>query len=362
MNIILLIVAKKLTLFFYWLGKLKSGYKYDTLIVSNYDYLSDCQSLLLERLDMEDLSNRFLYNVEKKNYLSKLIAYQKCAFLAAKAKNIIIFDYCFPIFCIKKSPEQKIFQLWHANGIFKRFGMPNFFQKHGEKLAKKFYSIVPIHSNYDYIFLSNEKCIPYFMEAFNDYNEEKYMISNSIFLDLFVEKAKEKNYVKSEKKINVLLAKTFNHQSETSVYDLLTEYLYDEAEKYGVTVNVSTLLHPKLASNYDKIDVMANCDLLITDYSSVCFEASAIGKDVAFLRGPQKSDVFVEVAKKVYYNPQELATDILERNIVDNNLNEYLSLDGAKQIDIIIDLIKQNNIPKEIVTPVVPAGNISIGS
>lgn len=360
MKILLLLLAKRITIFFNWLGRIKPDCKYDALIVGNYDHKSLCQKLLLEKLDSENLTNLFLYNIEKKNSFEKMLAYAKCAYLMAKARNIIVFDFCFPLYCIKKLPEQKAFQLWHANGPFKRFGLPNFREKHGVKMAEKMYGVVPIHSTYDYIFVSSDKCIPHYMTAFNDFDERKYLISNNIFLDMLIEQNKSFKRIRNDKEINVIMAPTFNYSIQEDIYQKFTDCLKSEAEKRGIKANVVPLLHPKLAANYDKIDVMLNADILVTDYSTVCFEASAIGRKVAFLRNNVKTELFVEVAKKVYQDPGELALDILEDKLIDNELNDYICPNENKQLDMVVSLIKDNHITHRPKKSVVSANSTAL--
>lgn len=333
---------KIIVIIFNWLGKLKSNYKFDTLIIGNYDYITVCQKAIIKRLHTENISNHFLYDAENKPYFAKLLAYSKCAFLIGKARNILLFDYCFPVFCIKKQPEQKIYQLWHANGSFKRFGLPNFMEKYGEKLATRLNKLVPIHSNYDYIFVSNEKCIKHYMSAFNDFNHEKYFVANNTFLDMLIDSNRKKAYAKNGNEINVIIAKTYNYNPEENIYEQLYDSIRMESEKRGIKVNIIPLLHPKIAEKYDKINVMMKSDVLVTDYSSVCFEASAINKKVAFLRGKENCDVFVDAAKKIYYSPKELAIDIMEDKLIDNQLNEYLTFSSETQMDKVIKLIKNN--------------------
>ncbi len=342
MTIILVFIAKKIVQVFNRIGKFgRFGYKYDALIVGNLDYMTVCQKSLIERLDSEKISNHFIYRVEKDAFLAKLIAYARCAYYIAKARNIIVFDYCFPVYCIKKNNNQKVYQLWHANGAFKRFGLPNFIENHGEKLANKLYKLVPIHSNYDYIFVSNEQSMPYYMQAFNDFSREKYFFSNNIFLDMMIESNEKNPHIKAKNEINIILAPTYNYNPQKNIYEQLSEHIEEEANKLGIKANIIYLLHPKLAKNYDKIGIMISSDVLVTDYSSVCFEAAGIGKDVAFLRSDESLDVFTEVAKKAYYNPKELAIDILEGCLINNELTEQLAKNGEKQVDIIIRLIKK---------------------
>lgn len=341
MKTFLLRLVKRLVIVTIFWGRILPTKKYNVLIVGNYEHLSACQNELIANLRHENIDYIFLYNVEKIKYLQKVISYIKCSYYIAKSRNILVYDYCFPLYCLKKDHAQKVYQLWHANGSFKKFGMPNFYKKYGNTYAEKLYSIVPVHSNYDYIFVSNQKCIEHYMIAFNDFDKSKYIVSNNIFLDLLLSE-NEKYIKKNRNTISIILAPTYNYNPEQNIYEQFMEHISREAIKKNINVECKMLLHPKLTANDNKIYTMLNSDILITDYSSVCFEASGINKKVAFLRSNEKTDVFTEVAQKIYLNPKELAMDILENNIVDNCLNEYITIVGNRQLDKVMELIKNN--------------------
>lgn len=311
----------------------KSNFKYDVLVIGNYEFLAPEQRELLSSLDREHVSKLFIHTPENKHGIGKVIAYIKTAFILPNARNILLYDYCMPAYAVKKPAGQLHFQLWHANGAFKQIGIPNFMEKYGEKLGQKLYEIVPIHSTYDYIFVSTDDAIPYYMDGFGIYDREKFLVSNNIIIDMI---HRQKKLYKPDdnddnnKKIKVICAPTFNYTESNNIFlDFKKAVLDIETQNPDMPkIEFIELLHPKFAPNFDKISALLKADYLITDFSTICFEAEAAGTKVLFLREKDSDKdlkLFREVAKKIYIDPHELASDIINNKAIDNKLNKHLS-------------------------------------
>src|SRR5699024_4503618 len=83
----------------------------------------------------------------------------------SNAKYLIIDDYYLPLYLIKPSKKLKVIQLWHAAGAFKKFGYSTTNTKFGP--SSSYLNIIPIHSNYSYVYVSSSHIIPYYAQAFN---------------------------------------------------------------------------------------------------------------------------------------------------------------------------------------------------
>ena len=70
-----------------------------------------------------------------------------CSYRVASSRLVIVDDYFFPIYPVKKRPGVTIVQVWHACGAFKRFGRATLEAEWGAD--QTFLEWVPIHSNYD---------------------------------------------------------------------------------------------------------------------------------------------------------------------------------------------------------------------
>ena len=80
--------------------------------------------------------------------------------LMAEARFIILEDFYPQLHALELRKETKVIQLWHACGAFKTFGFSRLHKPGGPEEESK------NHRNYDRVFVSGEKMIPYYSEAF----------------------------------------------------------------------------------------------------------------------------------------------------------------------------------------------------
>jgi|GEM_PF-2450409 len=350
MKVFILLFLKSIMLMSYNFSrffKRKDSFMWDLIIFGKGERKSIEEEHLISKLQGSNTNFIYCKTTEHKFLPLKIIAYIKASFLLCHAKNVIVYDFCMPLYVVPKQKNALYFQLWHSNGVFKSFGISHFYEKHGEKLAKKLYDIVPIHSNYDFICVSSEKAIPYIKSAFNCGDEQKFIVANNATMEILNESKKKYKRKGSENKIKMILAQSHDvYTLESNVYSELSEELIRLGKEKGQDIEIQTLLHPSLTKDpADKIEKLCNADILITDFSTVCFEAEAIGCKVAFLRDEKPNSVrlFHDVAKKVYYKPCELACDILENKLADNCLGEYIcSNNQFKMSDALLDIIENN--------------------
>lgn len=320
----------------------KRIFHYQAVVVSNCDYKTIEQITLLNEFDAHHIKYKFFITTQRKTSIGKFFANVVFSFYLPHGKDIIVYDFCMPLYCVDKRPEQRYIQLWHANGIYKQFGIPNFYHDRPGELADRLYRIMPIHSTYDVVFVSSEKCIEYFMKAFHVLEREKYIVCNNITLQLLMdlrENTPKKVYEPNKK--NIVFAPTFNF-IQPHIYKKLEESLVALGRENGIEVSCKYILHPKeeKATNSKNV-LLLEADVLVTDYSSICFEASAIGVKSAFIRDETLEPLpcFLEVAKKVYADPVLLAKDIITNNLIDHELDQYISIPSKRQADILLDLL-----------------------
>ena len=75
------------------------------------------------------------------------------SYRVATSRVVIVDDYFFPIYPVKKRSGVTIIQVWHACGAFKRFGRATLATEWGAD--EIFLKCVPIHSNYDLTLVSS---------------------------------------------------------------------------------------------------------------------------------------------------------------------------------------------------------------
>ncbi len=218
-----------------------------------------------------------------------------------KARIILLDDYCPYIRRLLISRETMVVQIWHACGALKYTG----FSKIGKKKAAKQNNRG--HRDYRYCFISSVNASKYYQEAFG-ISSEKVIALGTPKTDLYfddLEKSKRRDKLfrdcpdLSGKKI-ILFAPTFRGLGKVDAH-------YDEARfdpnKVAKALGDDAILvihhHPFVSQDYAIeeslkgriIDLSHSCeaedlllitDVLITDYSSILYDASLLDIPMLF--------------------------------------------------------------------------------
>ncbi|WP_461198327.1 CDP-glycerol glycerophosphotransferase family protein [Enterococcus sp. N249-2] len=208
------------------------------------------------------------------NYFFKSI---QSIYYLATSRFFIVDDYFFPIYCIKKSKENSVIQIWHAIGHLKKFGL---------SIPENKSSIIKHHSNYDYAIVNSVKDIPFYAEAFGMEYSKVIAIGNPKIDGLF---QKNEEVVKN-KRLKILYAPTYRKDNTVSIQ--LIQTFIDSATHLLDIYDIYISVHPYVKiEDIDKPekfiifqdgniseDILSEVDLLITDYSSISLEYSFFEK------------------------------------------------------------------------------------
>ena len=218
-----------------------------------------------------------------------------------KAKVILVDDYVPYIRNMMICEDTKIIQLWHACGAFKTFGFSRLNKKGGPKQSTK------THRDYNYCFVSSDYVAKYYAEGFGLAREKviPYGVPRTdMFFDEQVKKEKRemlyKHYPRLKGKKVILFAPTFRGNGKMSAYydedcfdpNLLARDLPDD---YAIIIKHHPFVVMKyhIKEKYKKRifdfsmeseinDLLFITDILITDYSSVIYEASLLNIPMLF--------------------------------------------------------------------------------
>lgn len=218
------------------------------------------------------------------------------AYLLATSKYVFLNDNFMPMGSLNFSKGAIITQLWHAEGVFKKFGLhipqPEDVRRREIAGAGKL----------TYVVCSSEQVKPLYAEAFG-VDESKVLPlgaprSDLFFTDINVESIKEKffsQYPHIKGKKLVLYAPTFRDNVEEDKVLLNSIDMKKWADAIGDDYAFLIRLHPQIhccdSTLEGSIDVTGwedvgeltlICDCMITDYSSVCMDAALIGKPLIF--------------------------------------------------------------------------------
>lgn len=210
----------------------------------------------------------------------------------AQSKFILVDDYEPLVYVLRLRQGQRLVQVWHAMGAFKRFG-------YGRKTAEK-NSIT--HKNYTDAIVSSPEIVPVYAEAFG-IEESRVKATGTPRTDCFfdssyVSSAKKRLYEKEPrlkgKKI-CLFAPTFRGENVHNAY-YPAEYFSAEKfinelpSEWALIIKMHPFVKEKIyipAQVKDRVfdlsdereinDILFITDVLVTDYSSVIFENAVIG-------------------------------------------------------------------------------------
>lgn len=218
------------------------------------------------------------------------------------AKYLIIDDYYLPVYLIKPKKQLKVIQLWHAAGAFKKFGHSTVGTKFGP--SKDYLKIVPVHSNYTNVYVSSQKMIPFYAEAFHMEEDQIYPLGIPR-IDMFSDENMKKQVfqqiynrypqLKDEKFINILIAPTYRavgSQGESNFS--MNGAMIDVIPSLKENIRILYKPHPYtseqelaqlqrytnvvIADHFTLNEWMLVSDAFITDYSSAIFDFALLYK------------------------------------------------------------------------------------
>jgi teichoic acid ribitol-phosphate primase len=223
----------------------------------------------------------------------------------ATARLFIVDDYFFPIYAIRPRAGTTIVQTWHASGAFKQFGYSVLDKSFGadEALTDR----VAIHSNYDVCLVSSASVAPHYAEAFRLPLERFVSRLGIPRTDVLFGDARiagvvadlRARYAIPDGRRVILYAPTFRGDSVVDAtasegLDLngLRDVLGDDhvvLVRLHPFIRDRVALDPALAGfaidasgHPDVNELLLLSDLLVTDYSSIIYEFSLLGRPMVF--------------------------------------------------------------------------------
>lgn len=217
------------------------------------------------------------------------------AYHLASARFVFLNDNFMPLGKLHFSEKAVVTQLWHAEGAFKKFGLDIDQPDEVRALEKAG------NSKLTYVVCSSEGVAPIYANAFgvSDYKVLPLGSARSdyFFKDINVERLRadfDRKYPQCKGKKLALYAPTFR---DNSADDSRIMANFDAAafnERFGEEYALLVRLHPQVHSeteiegavdmcDYENtLELMKLCDLLITDYSSICMDFAIQNKPVYF--------------------------------------------------------------------------------
>lgn len=261
-----------------------------------------------------------IHTMLKPTIESKMSIFEKFKFLynVATSKYILLDDFYPKIYSFSLRKDVELVQLWHACGAFKTFGFSRLGKKGGPKIRSK------NHRNYTKAIVSSEKLRKHYAEGFGisvDNVVSTGVPRTDIFFDEeYKRKKMDELYGKypilRDKKV-IMFAPTFRGNGQkTAYYDFDKFDIEKMFNEFGKEYVVIMKLHPfvkdvpKIDEKYSDFiidlsaereinDLLFISDILITDYSSVCFEYSLLKRPMIFFA----YDMEAYIASRDFYYP-----------------------------------------------------------
>lgn len=256
----------------------------------------------------------------------------------AESKVIVIDDYTSFLYRLDLDSETKIIQVWHACGAFKTFGFSRIGKQNGLRQNS------PVHRNYDYSVVSSESVVPCYAEGFGIPLDHVLplgvprtdVLLNKIYAEETKKRLYEKYAIPANRKL-VLFAPTFRGQGLKQAdfpmerFDV-AEFCREMPEEFFLIIKHHPFVkrkHPISQECKDRVldlscedevnDLLFISDFIITDYSSLIFEASLLKIPMFFYSFDLQEyvhdrDFYFEyetfVPGKIYYSLKEMLKDI----------------------------------------------------
>ena len=224
------------------------------------------------------------------------------SFFFVKSRKLATSGYVFlndnflPMAGCRFRKETTIVQLWHAEGVFKKFGLSI---EQPDEVRK---NEIDSNKRLSYVVCSSKNVVPFYAEAFG-ISDDRVLPLGSARTDWFFKEENRKaakehffgQFPALRGKKLVLYAPTFRDDPEQNEKILehfdakkLSNLLGDE---YAVLLRLHPQIRPKETGLDGAVDVteyqdvrelVVVCDALITDYSSICMDFSLLDKKTEF--------------------------------------------------------------------------------
>ena len=210
----------------------------------------------------------------------------------ATSRAVILDSYCIPISVLHHRKGLIVIQMWHSIGSMKKFGYVMLGKEEGSdpKLA----SLMCMHRNYTYVLISSFSYLKDYIEGFR-ISEDKVLQIPLPRADLLTDKAyltaRRKEIIKKapwiDKKKNILYCPTFRKtpspEDEKKIQELIHAIDFKHYNLIYKPHSVSTLKIKDMrviTTEMDNIDALSIADYMVTDYSSIMYEAGLAGVPV----------------------------------------------------------------------------------
>lgn len=286
-------IIKIVTLIFYPL-------KVDTNQIVYYaSFVEDLKPIIAEINEKSNFKVILFYHPRIEDKISQLKIHEKYRqsnanvikelFYIMTSRYIIVDTYYLIFGGVKKKKQQVIIQTWHASGALKKFGLEDQALKNVKLSTIEQYK--KVYRSFDFILVGSDQMGEIFKRSFGIKNHQLLKFGLPRMDVYFDEEYIENCRCQTRRKLQI--------KDDEKMVLYVPTYREDERTLLQLPVDFSTLnkslrpivkLHPAvnvqfdspLLSDFMTEDLLIASDIVITDYSSLAFEASLLGKSIYF--------------------------------------------------------------------------------
>ncbi|AJO20202.1 MULTISPECIES: CDP-glycerol--glycerophosphate glycerophosphotransferase [Bacillus] len=207
-----------------------------------------------------------------------------------KSKCVITDNYFLLTSVLRKRPQTKCIQVWHANGALKKFGLEDI--GNYRRTSADIKRFKKVYASFDYITVGSEKMADIFKRSFGV--KDEHILRTGVPLTDQYFKDEARPYESLDQKA-ILYAPTYRDYNMTRVKLPFSKEQLSEDLKGEFLLLVK--LHPAVRENirleeYEGMikdvsdlplkDLLHVSDVLISDYSSIPFEYALLDKPMLF--------------------------------------------------------------------------------
>ena len=209
----------------------------------------------------------------------------------AKARVVVLDTYCIPVSLFNHRGNLLVMQIWHSIGCMKKFGYAMVGKEEGS--SREMADLMHMHRGYDYMTISSMDFLKDFLEGFDTIPEKVVEIplpKASLLSDRKYAEEKRKEffdaYPEASKKKNILYCPTFRKDGGVSqnaikaLFDCIDKDKYNLLYKPHPIEDAGILPSGIILSDLPTWEVIFAADYVISDYSSVIYEAGLAGKPI----------------------------------------------------------------------------------
>lgn len=303
--------------------------------------------------------------------------WMKGIFHLATSRKILVDNYFGFLAAIDFKDDVKCFQLWHASGAIKKFGLEDETVKNRSVKAKE--RFIRVYEKFDKVIVGSDTMASIFIKAFN-LKSDRILKTGIPRTDFFfddkkkqriIERLTTENPLLGEKKV-ILYAPTYrDHELDKFQLQLDLKQMNQELGNEFIlmlrihpairkSVDVSNLypgfVFDYSSNQYQINDLLLVTDYLITDYSSIPFEFSLLRKPIIFFtydfreykenRGIIEEDFPGPVVKNTSAIIQLLKNDQFDLDVVDRYAKKWNEYSNGRSSEKLVHYMFEGTIPQ----------------